>query len=120
MTNGTPTPTGTASPTTPVPAGCSSGTVAITHSAAYTDTSSVCIKAGARLQLTLLPDGIAGWTPLQVAPGGAASVTSTTDAAGGVRAGVTPAGAASFCLSTATLDPTRPAASWRLCVTVRR
>jgi hypothetical protein len=119
MTNGMPTPTGTAIPTTPVPAGCPSGTVAITHSAAGTETSSVCIKAGARLQLTLLPFGT-GWTPLQVAPGGAASVRSTTDAAGGVRASVTPAGAASFCLSTATTDPTATAASWRLCVTVRR
>jgi hypothetical protein len=120
MTNGTPTPTGTASPTTPVPAGCPSGTVAITHSGAYTDTSSVCIKAGARLQLTLLPYGIGSWTPLQVAPDGAASVTSATDAAGGVRASVAPAGTASFCLSTATTDSALPTASWRLCVKVRR
>ena len=117
---GMPTPTGTASPTTPVPAGCPSGTVPITHSAAYTETSAVCLKAGARLQLTLLQEGTGSWTPLQVAPGGAATVTSTTDSTGNQHATVTPTGTVPFCLSTATTDPTAPAATWRLCVTVRR
>jgi len=120
MTNGTPTPTDTAIPTTPVPAGCPSGTVAITHSSVYTNTSTVCIKAGARLRLTLLPEGCCGWTPLQVAPDGAATVRSTTDSEGNMHAIVTPAGTAPFCLSTDTTNPTAPAASWRLCVTVRR
>jgi hypothetical protein len=120
MTNGTPTPTDTAIPTTPVPAGCPSGTVAITHSAAETDTSTVCIKAGAQLRLTLIHEGIGGWTALRVAPDGAATVTSTTDPENNEHAMVTPTGTAPFCLSTDTTDPTAPAASWRLCVTVRR
>ena len=66
-------------PTTPVPKGCLSGTVAITHHAAETETSAVCIKAGARLRLTLVREPDRGWTPLQVTPQGAATVTSTTD-----------------------------------------
>src|SRR5260370_31596616 len=41
-------------PTTPVPKGCLSGTVAITHHAAETETAAVCIKAGALLRLTLV------------------------------------------------------------------
>src|SRR5260370_15149682 len=50
-------------PTTPVPKGCLSGTVAITHHAAETETSAVCIKAGARLRLTLLRQPDPSWTP---------------------------------------------------------
>lgn len=114
------TPTDTAIPTTPVPAGCPSGVVTITHSPAQTDTSTVCIKAGARLRLILVAEGTSGWTLPQLTPDGAATVTSTTDSAGNVYDTVTPAGAVPFCLSTDTTDPTAVAASWRLCVTIRR
>ena len=107
-------------PTTPVPKGCLSGTVAITHRPAETETSVVCIKAGARLRLTITVEGEGGWTALQVTPEGAATVASTTDSTGIVRAIVAPAGATPFCLSTDTTSTTAPAASWRLCVTVRR
>lgn len=120
MTNGPPPPDETAIPTTPVPAGCPSGTVIITHSAAETGTSAVCIKAGARLRLILVPEGTGSWTPPQLAPSGAATVTSTTDPAGNVYDTVMPTGTVPFCLSTDTTDPTAVAASWRLCVTIRR
>jgi hypothetical protein len=107
-------------PTTPVPKGCLSGTVAITHRSAEAD-SAVCIKAGARLRLTLVRDPDRGWTPLQVTPQGAATVTSTTDPTA-VHAIVSPAGTAPFCLSTYTTSPypTDELFGWRLCVTVRR
>jgi hypothetical protein len=107
-------------PTTPVPKGCLSGTVAITHHPDETD-SAVCIKAGARLRLTLVRDPDRGWTPLQVTPRGAARVTSTTDRTA-VHAIVAPTGTAPFCLSTGTTSPypTDEVFGWRLCVTVRR
>src|SRR5258708_10434432 len=66
-------------PTTPVPKGCLSGTVAITHRPAEAEPSAFCIKAGARLRLTLVRDPDRGWDPLQVTPPCAATVTSTTD-----------------------------------------
>src|SRR5260221_7287892 len=108
-------------PTTPVPKGCLSGTVAITHHAAETETSAVCIKAGARLRLTLVREPDRGWTPLQVTPQGAPTVTSTTDPTA-VHAIVAPAGTAPFCLSNDTTRPypTNAVFRWRLCVTVRR
>jgi hypothetical protein len=112
--------TGTAEPTTPVPKGCPSGTVAITHRPAETGTSTVCIAAGARLRLTITVEGEGGWTPLQVTPEGAATVASTTDPTGIVHAIVTPAGTVPFCLSTGTTSTTAPYTSWRLCVTLRR
>src|SRR5258708_17535718 len=80
-------------PTTPVPKGCLSGTVAITHRSAETEPSAVCIKAGARLRLTLVRDPDRRWDPLQVTPQGAATVTSTTDRTAG-HAIVSPAGTA--------------------------
>ncbi len=108
-------------PTTPVPKGCLSGTVAITHHAGETEPSAVCIKAGARLRLTLVREPDRGWDPLQVTPQGAATVTSTTDRTA-VHAIVAPAGTAPFCLSTDTTSPypTDAVFGWRLCVTVRR
>src|SRR5260370_35417377 len=90
-------------PTTPVPKGCLSGTVAITHHPDETD-SAVCIKAGARLRLTLVRDPDRGWTPLQGTPRGVATVTSTTVPTA-VTALVAPAGTAPFCLSTGTPRP---------------
>ena len=111
----------TAMPTTPVPKGCLSGTVAITHRSAEAEPSAVCIKAGAHLRLTLVRDPDRGWDPLQVTPQGAATVTSTTDPTA-VHAIVTPTGTAPFCLSTDTTSPFQTDAvfGWRLCVTVRR
>jgi hypothetical protein len=93
--------------------------VAITHRPAETETSAVCIKAGARLRLTITVEGEGGWTPLQVTPEGAATVASTTDPTA-VHAIVSPTGAAPFCLSTDSTSATAPAEGWRLCVTVRR
>src|SRR5260370_10475504 len=103
-------------PTTPVPKGCLSGTVAITHHPDETD-SAVCIKAGAGLRLTLVRDPDRGWDPLQVTPRGAATVTSTTDPTA-VHAIVALTGTAPFCLSTSTTSPypTDAAFGWRLCV----
>src|SRR5258708_1311180 len=108
-TLGNPTPTApaspermthpaTAEPTAPVPVvkGCPSGTVAITHYPGDWYESTVCIKAGARLRLTLTTGGIGSWDPLRVAPEGAATVTCTTDSTA-VHAIVSPAGKASFC-----------------------
>jgi hypothetical protein len=113
--------TDTAIPTTPVPKGCLSGTVAITHLPAEADTSTVCIKARARLRLTLPGEGLDGWTPLQVTPEGAATVAYTTDSTDILAAIVSPTGTAPFCLSTGTRSlESQPAYSWRLCVTVRR
>jgi hypothetical protein len=113
----------TAEPTAPVPVlkGCPSGTVAIIHYPGDWYESTVCIKAGARLRLTLTTGGIGSWDPLQVAPEGAAMVTSTTDSTA-MHAIVSPTGKASFCLSTGLMpaSPTDPVFSWRLCVTVRR
>ena len=114
------TPTDTATPTTPVPVGCPSGVVTITHSPAETGTSTVCIKAGARLRLLLVAEGTSGWTLPQLAPDGAATVTSTTDPSGNVYDTVTPTGTVPFCLTTDTTDPTAVEATWRLCVTIRR
>jgi hypothetical protein len=126
MPSGMPPGTATAPPTTPVPAGCPSGTVAITHHFYEGNTSAVCIKAGARLRLTLTGDS-SGWTwgqpPLQVTPEGAATVASTTDPTGTVHAVVSPAGAVPFCLSTGFTNPKStvdPVEGWSLCVTVRR
>jgi hypothetical protein len=123
MTNGPPG-TATAPPNTQVPAGCPSGTVAITHHPYEGNTSAVCIKAGARLRLTLTGDW-SGWTwgqpPLQVTPEGAATVASTTDPTGTVLAVVSPAGTAPFCLSTSFTNPNSavdPVEGWSLCVTV--
>lgn len=114
-------PTDTAIPTTSVPAGCPSGTVAITHLPAEADTSTVCMKAGARLRLTLPGEGLDGWYPLQVTPGGAATVVYTTASTDTLAAIVTPTGTTPFCLSTGTRSlESQPAYSWRLCVTVRR
>lgn len=114
-------PTDTAIPTTPVPPGCPSGTVAITHLPAEANTSTVCIKAGARLRLTLPGQGLDGWYPLQVTPDGAATVAYTTASRVLLAATVTPTGTAPFCLSTGTRSlESQPAYSWRLCVTVRR
>jgi hypothetical protein len=114
------TPTDTAIPTTLVPAGCPSGVVTITHSPAEAGTSTVCIRAGARLRLILVPEGTGSWTPPHLTPDGAATVTSTTDPTGNVYDTVTPTGTVPFCLTTDTTDPTAVAASWRLCVTIRR
>src|SRR5258708_5600483 len=101
--------TDTAIPTTPVPKGCLSGTVAITHRPAETETSAVCIKAGARLRLTITVEGEGGWTPLQVTPQGAATVASTTDSPGIVRAIVASAAAAPLSPSTPPPPPPPPA-----------
>lgn len=124
MTSG-PAGTATAPPTTPVPAGCPSGTVVITRHFYEGNTSAVCIKAGARLRLTLTGDS-SGWTwgqpPLQVTPEGAATVASTTDPTGTVHAVASPTGAARFCLSAGFTNPDSavdPVESWSLCVTVR-
>src|SRR5260370_31863150 len=42
-------------PTTPVPKGCLSGPVAITHPSAHADPSALCLKAGAPPRPTPLP-----------------------------------------------------------------
>jgi len=114
---GSPTP----EPTGPVPVlkGCSSGTVAISYPGQGDWT--VCIRAGARLRLTLPDDGYGSWAPLQVTPTGAAVVASTTDSKGNVRAIVTPTGTAPFCLGTdlRPASPTAPDFPWHLCVSIQ-
>jgi hypothetical protein len=112
--------TDTAPPTTPVPKGCRSGTVVITHLAAETVPSTICIKAGARLRLSLDGQGLDGWNGLQVSPEDAATVTSATDPTGILTATVTPTGTTPFCLATSTRSTaSQPVYSWSLCVTVR-
>lgn len=111
-------------PTGPVPVvtGCPSGTVAITHYPGDPGLSTACVTAGSRLRLTLPSGGPQTWGPPRVTPAGAATVAATTDSAGTMRALVTPAGTAPFCL-TAILTPVSPTAAvaiWRLCVTIRR
>jgi hypothetical protein len=107
-------------PTTSVPNGCRSGTVAITRHPADTQNSSVCVTAGALLRLTLDGRGLDGWVPLQVTPGNAATVAYTTEATDVLLAVVSPTGKASFCLSTSTRSlASQPVSSWQLCVTVR-
>jgi hypothetical protein len=115
---GSPTP----EPTGPVPVlkGCPSGTVAISYPGQGDWT--VCIRAGARLRLTLPDGGYGSWAPLQVTPTGAATVASTTDSKGNVHAIVTPTGTATFCLGT-DLSPTSPTAPdfpWHMCVSIQR
>jgi hypothetical protein len=118
MTDGP--PTGTALPTTPVPKGCRSGTVVITHLAAEAAPSTVCLVAGARLRLSLDGRGLDGWDALQVSPASAATVASATDPSGILTATVTPTGTTPFCLATSTRSTeSQPVYSWRLCVTVR-
>jgi hypothetical protein len=112
--------TDTAIPTTPVPKGCRAGMVAITHLPAQAQTSTVCVKAGASLRLTLPGQGLDGWYPLQVTPQGAATVAYKPAATDTLAAIVSPTGTASFCLSTGTRSlESQEAYGWRLCVTVR-
>ena len=112
----------TPEPTGPVPIlrGCPAGVVVITYLGSGDWT--VCVRAGARLRLTLPDDGYGTWSPLQVTPAGAAAVASATDSKGNVRAIVTPADTAPFCLGTdlAPESPTAPDLLWQLCVTIRR
>ena len=108
---------------TPVVKGCVTGTVLITFAGYQANDSTICMRPGARLRLTIVDDGYGSVAPLQVTPENAATVASTTDSAtGNVHAIVTPARTAPFCL-TAVLNPTTPTPpvlGWRLCVTVRR
>ena len=112
----TPEPSGAV----PILAGCPSGAVTIKYSGQGDWT--VCVRAGARLRLTLPDDGYGTWSTLRVTPAGAAAVASTTDSMGNVRAIVTPASTAPFCLGTdlAPASPTAPDFPWHLCVTIRR
>jgi hypothetical protein len=112
----------TPEPTGPVPVlkGCPSGTVAISYPGQGDWT--VCIRAAARLRLTLPDDGYGSWAPLQVTPTGAATVASTTDSKGNVHAIVTPTGTATFCLGTdlSPMSPTAPDFPWHMCVSIQR
>jgi hypothetical protein len=107
--------------TTPVPKGCPSGVVAITHLAGWTQPSKACVKAGARLSITLATDPGWGWEPMRVTPPGAATVVSTS-ASRAVRDLAAPTGTTSFCLATDASSslPGPPDFPWQLCVTVRR
>jgi hypothetical protein len=116
---GSPTPEATG----PLPAlsGCPAGTVTIAYQGP--GDWSVCVRAGARLRLTLPDDnGYGTWAPLHVTPPGAAAVSSNTDPKGNVRVAVTPAGTSPFCLGTnlAPTSPTAPDFPWHLCVAIRR
>jgi hypothetical protein len=107
-------------PTTVIPKGCRSGTVAITRLPTDTQNSAVCMREGARLRLTLDGRGFDGWVPLQVTPESAATVAYTTPSADILVATVSPTGTASFCLSTSTRSlESQPAYSWQLCVTIQ-
>jgi hypothetical protein len=113
--------TDTALPTTSIPAGCRAGTVVITHLPAQASTSTVCIKAGGRLRLTLPGQGLDGWYPLQVTPGSAATVAYTSASPDTLAATVSPTGTAPFCLTTGTRSlESQEAYSWQLCVTVQQ
>lgn len=115
---GSPTPEATG----PLPAlsGCPAGTVTIPYQGQ--GDWFVCVRTGARLQLTLPDNGYGTWAPLHVTPLGAAAVSSKTDPKGNVRATVTPATTSPFCVGTnlAPTSPTAPDFPWHLCVTIRR
>lgn len=108
------------SPTTPVPKGCQSGLVAITHYVTETVPSTVCIKTGAVLRL-MLRSSDGNWGVLAT-PSGAATVTSTTSPAV-VQFTISATETIPFCLSVGAspLYPTDEVyPPWQLCVTVRR
>jgi hypothetical protein len=103
-----------------VPKGCVSGTAAITHQPAEMNTSTVCLKAGARLRLILPGQGLDGWTPLRLTPPGSATVAYLTAPKDVLSAIVSPTGMTPFCLSTGTRSlESQVADSWQLCVTIR-
>ena len=111
-------PTGMGPPTTPVPKGCQSGVVSITHYVTQTVPSSVCLRTGAVLRL-MLRSSDGHWGVL-VTPKGAATLTSATGPT--VQYTVSATGSVPFCLSVSAspLSPTEPVyPAWRLCVTVR-
>ena len=112
----TPAPTGAV----PILNGCPSGVVIVNYLGEGDWTA--CVRVGARLQLTLPDNGYGTWSPLRVTPVGAATVAATADSNGNVRAIVTPASTAPFCLATdlAPASPTAPDLPWQLCVTIRR
>jgi hypothetical protein len=63
-------------PSDVLPAGCPGGTVTVRHS---TDqpSSSVCVRVGAVLQITLTRGFADGWAPVTIKPGNAATVLRT-------------------------------------------
>ena len=117
----TPNPTGPAVyPSTVIPKGCRSGTVAITRLPIDTQNSAVCIRKGARIRLTLDGRGLDGWVPPQVTPASAATVVYLAEPADILVAVVSPTGTTPFCLSTSTRSlQSQVEYSWQLCVTIR-
>ena len=112
-------PTDMGPPTTPVPKGCRSGVVSITHYVTQTVPSTVCLTTGAVLRL-MLRSSDGNWGVL-VTPKSAATVTSATGPTM-VQYTVSTTGSAPFCLSVSAspLSPTDPVyPAWQLCVTVR-
>jgi hypothetical protein len=95
--------------------------VVINHLPAEEADSTVCLKVGARLLPTLLQgQSLDGWTPLQVTPDSAATVSYTTESTDTLAAVVSPTSTTPFCLTTGTrILESQPAYSWQLCVTVR-
>jgi hypothetical protein len=112
-------PIDTGAPPGPVPTGCASGTVAITHLPAEQSTATVCLRAGARLRLYLNGSGVDGWTPLAASPGSAATIAYLSAPKDTTVALVTPTGTTPFCLSTGTRSlESQPASEWKLCVNI--
>jgi hypothetical protein len=107
-------------PTTPVPKGCQSGLVTITHYVTETVPSAVCINRGAVLRL-MLRSSDGNWG-VRVTPSSAATVTSAASPAV-VQFTISAAGTVPFCLSVGAspLYPTDEVyPPWQVCVTVRR
>jgi hypothetical protein len=97
--------------------GCQSGAVAIGN-VWYAPDSYLCLHAGSTVSVTLFSYP-SGWSPLVVAPAGAAKVTALkTNPDGSQAATISVRKTGTFTVSTDSLDNLAPSASWTLHVTV--
>lgn len=106
-----------------LPKGCPSGTVTITHRGVTgLPTPTLCVHTGAVLEITLTY-GAPAWSPLQITPAGAATVTRTatpTQSSRTATVKVTGTQPFDIAASTGYSYPTSPVgADWTLHVTVR-
>jgi hypothetical protein len=98
--------------------GCQSGAVVIAN-VWYAPDSYLCLHVGSTVNVTLFSYP-SGWSPLVVAPAGAAKVTALkTNSDGSQAATISVRKTGTFTVSTDSLDNLAPSDSWTLHVTVR-
>ena len=98
--------------------GCQSGVVAIAN-VWYSADSYLCLHVGSRVQVTLF-NYPSGWSPLVLAPAGAAKMTALkNNPDGSETATITVRKQGSFTATTYSLDNVAPSEGWTLHVTVR-